>query len=274
MTSSYLRYLRAYGRSLLAGRRQKGLFDQVEMYCMFLGHGRSGHSLVGALLNAHPDAVIAHELDAFFFLNYGISRDQLYALILERDKWFTQQSGSQWTEFNYAVPHQWQGRFRTLRIIGDKKGGPSSQRLRKNPELFPKLRRLVNMPTRIVQVLRNPFDNIATMARRSNRSLELTCEKYFKICETNRQIMAQCDPDEAITLRHEEVIADPKGELRKLWGFLDLPCTEDYLKDCASIIYSSPSKTRLKTEWSAGLRQNVQDQINRYEFLQGYTFDS
>jgi len=241
---------------------------------MFLGHGRSGHSLVGALLNAHPDAVIAHELDAFFYLRHGISRDQLYALILERDSWFTQQSGSQWTEYNYAVPHQWQGRFQTLRIIGDKKGGKSSERLRERPELFPKLRRLVKVPMRIVQVIRNPYDNITTMSRRSGRPLELSLEKYFRTCETNQQIMAQCEPSEVITLRHEDVIVDPKKELRKLWQFFKLPCSEDYLKDCASIIYSSPSKTRLKGEWTESLKARVQEEIKRYDFLDGYTFDS
>ena len=86
--------------------------------------------------------------------------------------------------------------------------------------------------------------------------------------------MAQCDPSEVITLRHEDVIADPRKELSKLWTFFDLPCTEDYLKDCASIIYSSPSKTRLKSDWTESLKQKVQEQIKPYDFLQGYTFDS
>ena len=42
--------------------------DEVERVCLFIGHPRSGHSLVGAMLDAHPDLCIAHELDMLAFL--------------------------------------------------------------------------------------------------------------------------------------------------------------------------------------------------------------
>ena len=37
------------------------VFDDVEAFCVFIGYTRSGHSLVGSILDAHDEAVIAHE---------------------------------------------------------------------------------------------------------------------------------------------------------------------------------------------------------------------
>ncbi len=44
-----------------------GPFRSVETYCMFIGNPKSGHSLVGFLLNAHNNAVISHELNALAY---------------------------------------------------------------------------------------------------------------------------------------------------------------------------------------------------------------
>jgi hypothetical protein len=104
-----LLYLSSLGRSSLGrGARQRDLFDQVERYCMFLGYPRSGHSLVGSLLDAHPDVVIAHELDALRLLRLRFGRDQLYALILANDRSFTA-AGRRWTGSDDTVPGGWQG---------------------------------------------------------------------------------------------------------------------------------------------------------------------
>ena len=46
----------------------KPLLDDVKTLCLFIGYQRSGHSLVGSLLDAHPRMAIAHELDALFYL--------------------------------------------------------------------------------------------------------------------------------------------------------------------------------------------------------------
>ena len=47
------------------------MFETIQLYCMFVGYPRSGHSLVGTLLDAHPDIVIAHELDALRHIRAG-----------------------------------------------------------------------------------------------------------------------------------------------------------------------------------------------------------
>ena len=78
----------------------------------------------------------------------------------------------------------------------------------------------------------------------------------------------------ALTLYSEDVINDPQKVLKKLCTFLDVVCTEDYLKDCASIIYRNPSKTRTAIAWTPKLKQDVENVIKSISFLNRYTFDS
>ena len=155
----------------LDGHRRRHELASVEAFCIFIGYPRSGHSLLGSLLDAHPEMVIAHELDVLTFVAAGWPRRALYSRILNHDATFTE-SGRQWFGYDYRVPGQWQGRVSKLRVIGDKKGGKTTERLGARPDLLERLRRTVEVPVRLVHVVRSPYDNITTMARRSGQTLE------------------------------------------------------------------------------------------------------
>ncbi|MCA1614387.1 MAG: sulfotransferase, partial [Acidobacteria bacterium] len=150
-----------YLTSLYDSWRRREDFSALRAYCMFVGYPRSGHSLVGSLLDAHPDVVIAHELDALKYVRARFRREQLFHLLLDKSEEFTAR-GRQWNGYSYEVPGQWQGRRRSLRVIGDKKGGGSTMRLGADPRLLARLRRTVGVPVKLVHVVRNPFDNIST----------------------------------------------------------------------------------------------------------------
>jgi hypothetical protein len=63
-----------YTTSLLQNRRNAEYFRGIQTYCMFVGYPRTGHSLIGSLLDAHPRVVIAHELNALKALDKHIDR--------------------------------------------------------------------------------------------------------------------------------------------------------------------------------------------------------
>ncbi len=268
-----LYYLKGYLWSRFASGKQSELFDDVNTYCMFIGHGRSGHSLYGALLNAHPEAVIAHELDALLFVKHGISREQLYALILKRDRWFVDR-GSRWHNFNYEVPNQWQGRFQKLKVIGDKKGGLSTLRLKRNPELLPRLRRIVQVPLRIVYIVRNPFDNISSMQRANREPLERNITGYFEMADDTARLFHMCEASETITLRHEDFVAQPKENMKRLVEFVGLTADERFLSDCSALVFPSPVKSRQRVNWPKESITAVQSKIDQHAFLCGYNFEN
>ncbi len=136
--------------SAWARRRYRAELAAVERFLLFVGYPRSGHSIVGALLNAHRDAVVAHELDAPPLIVGGCSRDELFSRILARAYWFNMRGNR--ANYPYAVPGQWQGRFETLRVIGDKRGGSVTHTLADHPDFFERVRSLVGIPLRLVHV--------------------------------------------------------------------------------------------------------------------------
>jgi hypothetical protein len=75
-------------------------------------------------------------------------------------------------------------------------------------------------------------------------------------------------------LHHEELIADPQGELRRVCAFLGVEAFEDYLRDCTGILKKSPHQSRKSVEWRdyqvAAVIQGMKD----CPWLSGYSFSS
>ena len=95
------------------------------LFCFFIGYGRSGHSLIGSLLDAHPKIVISHEQHILSYLKIGFSQYQLYWLMIRNSKNF-KKKGRRWGKYSYHIPGSWQGRFKDIKVIGDKKGGATT----------------------------------------------------------------------------------------------------------------------------------------------------
>ncbi len=274
-----------YTTSMFQAKAYEKAFSTVQTYCWFLGYPRSGHTLVGSLLDAHPEIIIAQELHALKYVGKGFTRNQLFYLCLKRSEDFTK-AGRIWTGYDYNIPNQWNGRFRELKVIGDKKGGGSASILMRHPHLVSKLAETLQMPMRVIHVVRNPYDNIATIKRReaerSDRdggardpiSIEEAIKLYFKFSETIYNIKKELPQNQICDLHHEDLITRPKETVASLCHFLGVEPTEEYLTDCASIVYSSPNKSRNSVNWTPEQIQIVADEIAKYPFLKGYTFDS
>ena len=268
------RYWKDWLLTLPIASRNEEVFRDVEAFCLFIGHGRSGHTAFGSVLNSHPEMVLAHELDALSYVQPGISREQLYTLILRRDRWFANKS-FRWHGYDYTVPNQWQGKFSRLRVIGDRKAGVTSLRLRKQPELLGKLRELVHVPVRILHLLRNPFDIISSLVREMGCPVdESIVAKHFEMTETNAHVVASTPESELLTIRQEDILAEPVESVTRTLRFLGLDAPDDYLRDATSILFEKPSRSRSKVEWPEPLKARVQSEIDRYPFLKGYSFAS
>lgn len=264
--------LSAHVGSAIAAAQHRHLFDDVQTYVMFIGHARSGHSLVGSLLNAHPDAVIAHELDVLRYVRWGFRSAQIFQLIVERDALITSREFHANRRYDYRVADQWQGRVRRLKVIGDKKGGASTRKLGEHPELLSRLQRTVRVPVRLVQVVRNPYDNISTIALRSGRDLGEAIDRYFDRCATVQQLGSQVSEKELICLRHEDFVADPERSMSDLCEFVGLEAEESYVRRCAAIVRRSPHLSRHEIVWAQEHVERVEQRLAQYPFLNGYTF--
>jgi hypothetical protein len=250
--------------------RYRAAFDEVSAFCLFVGYPRSGHSLLGALLNAHRHAVIAHELQAPQLVLAGCDRETLYARILARAAWFDLRGNT--SNYAYQVPNQWQGRFENLRVVGDKRGGSAALAIGEHPNLLNRLRVMVGVRLRLIHVVRNPFDNIAAISLWHRLPIEDAVEYYFRLCRIMEPLVAP-DRDDALTVHHEELIRDPETMLARVCGFLGLESDAEYLAACGGITADTPSHTRLRVPWSTAHIDDVGRRAARFPFLSSYTFE-
>ena len=248
---------------------------EVATYTVFLGHSRSGHSIVGALLDAHPQIVISDELDAISLVEAGFSREQvLYLSILvarhqaarERRK-----EGRGGRTYSYHVPGQSQGRFDALRVVGDSRAGWSTRRLHDDPALLERVESLMRPSVvKFIHVVRNPFDNISTMMIRGGRSQENAQGVYLEGCRRLLTLRARIPAERLMTLRHEDLLADPVERLRDGCRFLGVEPTPGYLEAAAGILFASPSRSRGSVTWTPDQIAELESAMSDFDFLDGY----
>ena len=248
------------------------LFGHVRKYCFFVGYPRSGHTLLGSLLNAHPKAVVCHELHAANYLDLVPNRKWFFAMHLGADARFAKK-GRRWTGYDYRVPGQSHGCFEQIEVVGDKRGGGAAIRLAGDLDLLTELRLLVGVPIRVIHQVRNPFDNIATTAKRRDFSLDQAIDVFESFLEKNRRVLSELSKNEWLLTRHEDLIENPKAELARIVRFLDLEPAPDYIEACASIVFKSPTRPRFEWEWSGSQIERVLKLIASSPYHEDYSYE-
>jgi hypothetical protein len=218
-----LRIARRFVTSLYRSRGERSLFREVRTYCMFVGYARSGHSVVGALLDAHPEAIVPDEVDVLQYVAAGFSRVQIFHLLLARSRRQAGKGrvkgGRDGKTYSYHVPGQWQGCFTRLEVMGDSTAGRTTQRIRARPELVERLQdTMAGTQVKLIHVFRNPFDTISTMNLRSGRPLEDGIERYFTNCATIGALERRLPADSVLHLRRLRPAAVPLPRSRAVRG--------------------------------------------------------
>lgn len=268
--------IQLYFPSAYGGWKNRQLWQNIHTYCLFLGYPRSGHSLIGALLNAHPNIVIAHELGDLKYAYLGFKGWQIYYLLMKKAE-LSGEKDRKLGGYNYYVPNQWQGKFTEIKVIGDKQGEGTTLRLHSNSGHLQRLHNTVNANLKFIHITRNPYDNIATMSKKTSKldyDLLKSIDHYFFLCNAIATFKKTLKPDEIYELKHELFLQNPQFYLNEICHFLGVETTKDYLNDCAKIVYSSPNKSRHTVNWTSDLINQVQSKIDQYEFLSGYTYDT
>jgi hypothetical protein len=266
-------YVTTYPKS----RMSNGAYQNLAVFCSFLGPTKSGSTLLGSLLDAHPEAVVADEVDALHYVEVGFNRHQIFEILLRRSRRHAmvgRVTARRLTPYNFEIEGQWQGRYQKLRVIGDSKAGISTRRLGENPRLLERLEHVMKgVEPRFIMVLRNPFDPITAMRIRGQRSVEDATSRYFENCDYLVSLLRIIDPNRLQIVRYEEFVEHPESILRRLCAFLGLSLGQEYLEACTSIIYDEPERLRETLEWSPADREAVARKSAKYDFLAGYSFE-
>lgn len=259
-------------RSLVGGRRQHARFDDVRTFCLFIGYPRSGHSLVGALLDAHPSILLAHEQHVLRYVRAGFNRSQIFFLLADNSRRFAAAPAAN-QRYSYRVPGQWQGASDgKLSVIGDKGAWGATLALARQPDLLDHLHRLSGAAVKVIHVVRNPYDSIARMAEREDVDLDRAIDHYFRLAATVATMKERIPNGDLFQLRHEEFVETPQARLAGICGFLGVDPAPAYLAACASIIFPAPRHSRHEAGWSDEQIGRLQHRCANFDFLAGYTF--
>lgn len=250
-------------------------FTKVETFLLFLGHVKSGGTLIGALLDAHPNALIADEVDVVRYIKSGFRRAQIFNLIKTasaRQAAAGRMTSRRLDPYSLATPGQ--GRHTTLTVLGSSRAGPTTRALGSDPQLIDRIgARLSPTRLRYVHVVRNPLDPISVMIRRGHKRPSVAIDDYFDQCKRVARIVSRLNPSEVITVRYEELLADPAASIRRVCELVGLEPAVEYLDACTSVIDDKLTPERDKVTWSRHDIASVTSRTVEYQFLTGYRFD-
>lgn len=272
----------------------------VQQFVFFTGYARSGHSILASMLDAHPNVVISHEYALFKKWDKDdqnfTDKSWLFSTLYDSSRNSTleglRRESALKKGYSLAVPGWWQGRFDgMIDVIGDKSGGMTAQVYRNSKEhfksLYQQLKSTVQMPIKVFHVVRNPYDNIATMIIYNTHQKHKVNQthKFDDIDQLRQQITAYFNqvrsvikmikevPLDAIEVHNAEMIANPKGVMRIVCEKLQIKCSQEYLHMCSSTVYVSESKSRHLVKWTPELTGMVADGIKSFKHLQRYSFN-
>jgi hypothetical protein len=269
--------LRHFISSYYSAMTSPSQFADVRTYCMFVGHNKSGVSMIGSLLDAHPEVILSDEADALEYVRAGFSRDQIFHILLRQSRREARKgrvTARRLRPYSYQVPNQWQGRHHILRVIGDSTAGSSTRAFGAQPGLLEQMKYTMHsVEVKFIQVIRNPYDPISAMMVRSGRSFENAIDTYFSYCETLENLRKQLGPSQLLSIQYEDFVQNGEIRLAEICQFLGLQAPPDYLKACTGILHAVPETSRQWVKWDSIHIERVATEIEHYDFLRGYSFE-
>lgn len=208
---------------------------------LFIGSPRTGSTLLGQILNYHPQCLIAFEENVVArHLVKFISFDKLLAC-LERNARESFEQGLEMTGRMNASVYQprWRS-FADLRtnpvfkkqdiaVIGDKKAGGTAATAQKHPETF--IRLIKNNPSfKLLQVIRNPIS--AAFSYMKSHAIDSFEDACVHIVETTRAAygMTRLFPQRSYTVIYEDLLQNPEEILTGLLNFLTIRISTDWMQ--------------------------------------------
>ena len=282
-----LEFARVYLRSLLHADRtlRRALpgpaepLAELAALALFVGHPRSGSTLLGSLLDAHPDVCMATELDCLLHVRLGTSPKRLAAAIVDRAQRFVTHDDSRWEGYSFAVPGACQGKLRRARVLGDKKAGVTVRRLVRDPGLLDSLDAMFEAPVKLIYVVRNPLDNISTRWRKSLRrvgsyDMNQAMDEYFDRHRAIESLLRTRASEHVLVVHHERLIEAPRETLETVHRFLGVDPAEGFLDRCAALVERRPRRSRRTVSWDADQLQAIVARVSSNEILAAYADDA
>ena len=282
--------------------------DRVKKFVLFVGMGRSGSSILGSILDAHPHVIVSHEYCVFnHFQEFNSSQDSLKETLFNvlysksqidvtKRRSYTQGHGHSYT---LKVSGLWQGTYENyIEVVGDKSGAQITRPYLENKEAFKnmykELKEGLKIPILFLWPMRNPYDQISTYmyskyihsnsltqerAKRLHKPidkpelLDIAINTVFTFYDATQELVENVLGEENVLNVHNcDLVDDPRGTISKIFDFLEVRINEDHLDVCAEKVFNSESKSRKLVQWTPKQIKMVEKRIKDHKTLSRYSF--
>jgi hypothetical protein len=263
----------------------------IRSFVMFMGFGRSGHSIVGQIINAHPNALVADEAAMFEDLGTSPSLEQTIDYLKTHDRSFSRRWYNKDLKVHNAhpvirfilraksrrdfyFPGLSQGAVKLPSVIGNSKAGYTSRTVAQNPDWISSFEKSIGIPVKLINIIRNPYDMIASGIRRREASFEEICSGFEQMAEYVSRSLEILADHEILKMHQEDLLNHSEAEIRRLFEFLELPLNSQFTKIVSSRLFPSPDKSRHRVPEMADHRERIDALIAKHDFFDGYSYES
>ena len=275
----------------------------VEKFVIFVGYDRSGTSIIGSLLDAHPNMIIAHEY--FIFKTWPWDRrnrdmngnksslfNELYQMSYRASCMGLRTENNDKKGYTLFVNNSWQAQFKDLKVIGDKGkvGNLYSRDASKVQNSYQEIMQTVEVPIHSLHAVRNPFDIISTdvlfslsdmpgtkyepmKGSKCNNTalLDKRIDLFFLFAKGVHDMISTCNLT-VLDIHSEDFVTQPQESMKRICDFLGVECSPWYLQMCQDKIFPSVSRSRDKVEWTEEQIARVQNIMDTFPYFKGYNF--
>lgn len=247
--------------------------EKVTTACLFVGHVKSGGSLVAAMLDAHPDVVMGEEVDLARLLRAGISGDAIlaeFARSARREAIKGRVTARRLGGYSLAIGGWSQGSSVCPRAVGNSRPGPTTRYLADKSGALSSVHDVFDGYRLVfVQVIRRPEDSIAAMVLRSGRDVADAARDHAGQCERLDRLRAQIG-DSIHAVHYEDLVEDCQGTLSRVVEFLDVDPNDDYLAACSRLVDDDLEPESTRISWSTPALDIIERSVYGYDFLAPY----
>ena len=280
-------------------------FGDVKKFVVFVGYSRSGSTIVGSMMDAHPKVIIANENQYMMKWWQGpssepsVSRNKLFPLLCKDSNRSATYGGRAPHHvlrkgYSIGIKSHWQGKYTNLYVIGNKRAEGLTTLFLEDPLgmtiKYNQLSEALNVPIIAIHVIRNPFDMVATRMYYAHKTayphtllaknvtklhndnlMKAEMSQMFALAETVMQMEREFKFN-ILHIHIEDFVKDADFTIKAMCTYLEVPCPEWYVRSCAESVFPNISRTRELVEWTPENLDLMQERMKRFPFFAGYTY--
>jgi hypothetical protein len=240
-----------------------------QKFVLVVGNARSGTTIVGAIIDSHARMICANETTASANFWRGWNRQQIVNEVVANSA-ANYTAGRPSEGYSYAIETD-DKHDGGIVVIGDRVWNPALLLMAGQRALLSNLEQVMGCSVVLVHCVRNPFDVIATMHRRSGASLRDRLRWYTMHCEAIQIIIERSFP--MLLIRHEDLIAEPGVVCQELFGWLGHSTSNEHLARIQSRLSAQRHRSRATVGWSPEVVQEISELTSRFTYLAGYNLE-